>query len=62
MPTHATYQLNYKSKINCYFFVEKGKDITLNIVPNVENGQAPVKRPNLENMGCSVSSWSVSVY
>ena len=62
MPTHATYKLNYKSKINCYFFVEKGNDITLKIVPTVDSGQAPIKRSVDQNMGCTVSSWSVNVY
>ena len=62
MPTHSYYQLNYKTKINCYFFVQKEQEVKLEIKPTIRNGQTMVKYTRGDDMGCSISSWQASIY
>ena len=62
MPVHASYQLNYKTKINCYFFVTKGKDVTIKITPTVTNSNMPIKRSQNTDTACKISNWSAYVY
>ena len=62
MPTHATYQLNYKSKINCYFFVEKDAKVKIEIKPSIRNGTTCVKTSANYDHGCKISTWQASIY
>ena len=62
MPIHADYTIALPTLTNCYFFISKGDEVSVKLVPKIEKSARTVCTTEVKRCLSRISYWDANIY